>query len=255
MLSQSLKILFLSGLGLSLLLNPSTAFAQSRSGDVVVPTDSGNGSVRPSTGTGGSTTSTSTTSDRGTRFSCRYHNGNYTVMYNPEAFPGDYFAWATPRTLGGGWNAEQRCNEIARRLESYRPDGLVELKSAVENGENTVCVTTDARPSCRIVLTVPRGQDPDVVRNGIFQNLVTADNGEQTTAVNTFTGRGGDLSNIGKIFGVKTPVSSSKAPINLKPFLAPADGGTGAKLSNGVKLPSSPSKPSGNTRLNPNKLR
>ncbi|GAA6623551.1 COP23 domain-containing protein [Scytonema sp. NUACC26] len=255
MLSQSLKILFASGLGLSMLVNPSTAFAQSRSGDVVVPTESG-GSVRPSTGTGSSTTSTSTTRDRGTRFSCRYHNGNYTVMYNPEAFPGEYFPWATPRTLGGGWNAESRCNEIARRLESYRPDGLVELKSSVENGENTVCVTTDARPSCRIVLTVPRGQDPDVVRNGIFQNLVTADNGEQTTAVNTFTGRGGDLSNIGQIFGVKKPASSSsKAPINLKPFLAPADGGTGAKLSNGVKLPSSQSKPSGGTRLNPNKLR
>jgi hypothetical protein len=254
MLSQSLKILFASGLGLSMLLNPSTAFAQSRSGDVVVPTDSGNGSVRPSTGTGSSTTSTSTTRDRGVRFSCRSYNGNYTVMYNPEAFPGEYFPWATPRNLGGGWDAQRRCNAIAERLESYRPDGLVELKSAVENGENTICVTTDARPACRIVLTVPRNQDPDVVRNGIFQNLVTADNGDQTTAVNTFTGRGGDLTNIGQIFGVKKPASSSKAPINLKPFLAPADGGTGAKLSNGVKL-NTPSRPSGGTRLNPNKLR
>jgi hypothetical protein len=266
MLSQPLKFLFLSGLGLSLFLGNSTAFAQT-SGDVVVPTSPGGSgttsTTTTTTGTGSSTstttTSTSTAIDSSNRFYCQFYNGQYTVMYQPESQPGQYYAWATPRTLGGGWDAQKRCEAIAQRLEQYRPDGLVELKTAVENRQNILCVTTEANPYCRIVLTVPPENDPYVVRNSVFQNLASADSGQQTIGVNTYTSNNDPLSNLGRtIFGGgKKPSApaSSKDPINLKPFLDRADGGTGAKLRNGVSLGDKKSQPQTGYRLNPRKFR
>lgn len=268
MLSQPLKFLFLSGLGLSLVFAPSAGFAQvrgNRGGDVVVPTSpGGNASTSTTTTTTGSgsssrtrTTNTSTPIDSANRFSCQYYNGQPTVMYQPESQPGQYFAWATPRTLGDGWNAQKRCDTIAQRLESYRPDGLVELKTAVENKENILCVTTEANPYCRIVLTVPVNQDPYAVRNSVFQNLASADSGQQTFGVNTYTSGNDELSNLGRsIFGgAKKPSASSKDPINLKPFLDRSDRGTGGKLSNGVSLGRPQPQHQTGYRLDPKKFR
>lgn len=269
MSSPTFKFLFLGGLGLSLFLGNSAAIAQnntSRDG-VVVPTQSGSGtSNTTTTGSGTSrtrtTNDTTTTASSGTRFSCQFYNSQYTVMYQPESHQGEYFAWANPRTLGGGWDAQKRCQAIAQRLESYRPDGLVELQTSVENGQNTLCVTTESNPSCRIVLTVPPEKDPNVVRNSVFQNLTTADNGQQTVAVNTYTSSGSGSNGVDQIYnlghsvfnGGKKPVSSSQDPINLKPFLDRADGGTGTKLSNGVALRRSSPPQTGN-RLDPSKFR
>jgi hypothetical protein len=245
MSSQTLKFLFLGGLGLSLLIGNSGAFAQEHrsSGDVVVPTESGSASPTKTTTTN-RTIRNSTSVTSGTRFSCQFYNGQYTVMYQPQSRAGQYFPWAIPRTLGGGWDTQKRCQTIAQRLESYRPDGLVELQTGKENGMNTLCVTTDANKSCRIVLTVPPEKDPYTVRNSVFQNLTTADSGQQTVGVNTFAGSssGGidQIYNAGRsIFnGSKesVPSSSSSDPINLKPFLDRADGGTGTELNNGVAL-------------------
>lgn len=267
MLSQPLKFLFLSGLGLSLVFGHSAAFAQVRggSGDIVVPTSpAGNGrtsTTTRTTGPGSTSTTTTTTNtsspiDSANRFSCQFYNGQYTVMYQPESQPGQYFAWATPRTLGDGWNAQKRCDTIAQRLESYRPDGLVELKTAVENRENILCVTTEANPYCRIVLTVPGNQDPYAVRNSVFQNLATADSGQQTFGVNTYTNNNDELSNLGRtIFGGGKKPSASKDPINLKPFLDRSDRGTGGKLTNGVSLGRQQSQPQTGYRLDPKKFR
>lgn len=269
MSSPTLKLLFLGSLGLSLLLGNSAAMAQYRNDGVVVPTQPGNGSSTTRTNPYPNdtrpypTTGSTTTVDNGNRFTCQYYGGQYTVMYQPESQPGQYFAWATPRSLGDGWNAQKRCQTIAQRLESYRPDGLIELQTAVENRENIICVTSEANPSCRIVLTVPPEKDPYAVRNSVFQNLASADNGEQTIGVNTYsstTTSGGN--GINQIYnttrsilnGGKKPVSSSsKDPINLKPFLDKADRGTATGLRNGVALRQS--KPQTSNRLNPNKFR
>lgn len=59
------------------------------------------------------------------------------------------------------------------------------MQTGVENGYNTVCVTTDNVPSCRIVFTVPSGQDPMATRDSVFQNLAIADSGQQTAGVFT----------------------------------------------------------------------
>ncbi len=195
------------------------------------------------------------------RFSCQVQNGQYLVMYQPKSQPGKQFPWAAPSNMGGGWSADRRCQEISRRLESYRPDGLLEMRTAVENGYNIICATTEKNPTCRIVLTVPQGQDPVLTRDRVFGNLTTADSGQQTTAVNTYAPRGNqtipgldtlpeDLSKI--LSGTSRPsaVSSSFSGIYLKPFLDPADGGTGTGLSSLNSTNTSPSR-----RLNPDNFR
>jgi hypothetical protein len=256
---QPLKVLFLSGLGLSLFLGNSAAFAQvDDGGGIVVPTtsDPSGSSVPIDT----SPTSSSGTVD-GARFVCQNYNGQYTVMYQPESQPGQFFAWAAPARLGGNWDPYKRCVTIAQRLEQYRPDGLQELQTGFLNNENIVCVTTESNPSCRIVLTVPRDKDAYAVRNSIFQNLIAADEGQQTTAVNTYrNSRGGvdEIYNIGRTIlgGSNRQVSSSRSGINLKPFLDRKDGGTGTKLRNGVAIRRpTPTQSQRRTILSPGKFR
>jgi hypothetical protein len=257
---QSLRFLLLSSLGCSVFLGNGLAFAQ-----VVVPTvPSGSSTTVPS----GSTTvpsgssnpiPTSTTVDSNTRFSCQYNNGQPTVMYQPQSQPGQYFSWAAPQTLGGGWDSQKRCQAIASRLESYRPDGLQELQIGVQNNENIICVTTEAQPGCRIVLTVPRGKDPYTIRNSVFQNLTTADSGQQTIAVNTYANRNRNnrdsLFNLGQtLLGGNNQVNDSQSGINLKPYLDPQDGGNGGKLTNstGIRRNTRLKSP---IRLNPGSFR
>ncbi|MEL7357749.1 MAG: COP23 domain-containing protein [Cyanobacteria bacterium J06560_6] len=173
------------------------------------------------------------------RFECQLSNGQYTVMYLPENQPGSSYVWATPGEMGGGWTAEKRCFTISERLESYRPEGLAELQVGTENGYDTVCATTEQFPSlCKIVFTVPPGQNPVVTRDLVFENLALADGGTDTTVVNTFVGNDnsdllGEISSV--INGYPLSGGASSAPvndgINLKPFLSPADGGTGEALT------------------------
>lgn len=212
------------------------------------------------------------TDNKNARFSCQMRDGQYIVVYQPKSQPQKYFPWAAPSAMGDGWSPERRCNEISRRLESYRPDGLVEMRTGVENGYNVICATTDKNSSCRIVLTVPNGQDPIATRDRVFGNLATADNGQTTTAVNTYGSRGnstlGKLNDItdlglgidlGDVNGVlnsvltssnrSTNLPSGSSNLYLKPYLDPSDGGTGANLGNGF------SGLNNGRRLNPENFR
>ncbi|AFY75597.1 hypothetical protein Ple7327_0113 [Pleurocapsa sp. PCC 7327] len=200
----------------------------------------------------------STSASTEPRFTCQTVNGEYTVMYHPESRPGEAYAWAIPRQMGGGWSAERRCSEISRRLEFYRPDGLLEMRTAVENNYNTVCVTTQKNSSCRIVFTVPPGQDPMVTRDRVFENLTVADSGQQTQGVNTLVDNGRSnpiLGQLGQVLGqdlskLAMRTKSSEA-INLRPFLDRADGGTGTRLQ-GSPFGSPNSRPQ---RLKPENFR
>ncbi|BAU11507.1 hypothetical protein LEP3755_20060 [Leptolyngbya sp. NIES-3755] len=218
----------------ALMVAGSAAMAQTAPGDVVIPTEPDRGSTTPIPTRPGDTTIPSPTA-AGTRFACQINNGQNTVMYFPESQPNQAYPWAVPSTLGGGWSSDRRCNEIARRLESYRPDGLVEMRTGSENGYNTICVTTDRVPTCRIVLTVPPGQDPTVTRDRVFQNLSVADSGQQTQGVVTFGGGRSDiLDQLGRVVGIRNRRSTT-GNINLKPFLSTKDGGTGERLVGGVQ--------------------
>ena len=187
------------------------------------------------------------------RFECQLYEGAFTVMYRPESQPETVYPWATPSQMGGGWTAERRCYAISDRLESYRPEGLVELQVGMENGYDIVCATTEQSPGqCKIVFTVPPGQNPVVTRDRVFENLALADAGNNTTVVNTFTGNGNNdiLGQIGEALNLPIGNASANRPssngINLKPFLDRADGGTGAALRSGT----TPGRP-----LNPNNFR
>ncbi|MBE9077459.1 hypothetical protein IQ241_09135 [Romeria aff. gracilis LEGE 07310] len=187
------------------------------------------------------------------RFECQLNNREFTVMYLPESQPDQAYPWAQPGEMGGGWTAERRCYEISDRLERYRPEGLLDLRTGMENGYDIVCVTTEENPnSCQIVFTVPQGQNPVVTRDRVFENLTLADSGTDTTSVNTFTGNGSELlSQIGQVLGGlplpgNRPQSRSNG-INLKPYLDAADGGTGEYLRRPAAQPGQ--------RLNPDSFR
>lgn len=221
--------------------------------DVLI--DGSQNSADPSTTSPSASSGKNGTNLSKVRFTCESVNGQYTVMYHPQSQPSQSFAWATPSAMGSSWSPERRCNEISRRLESYRPDGLVEMRTDKENGYNTICVTTEAVQTCRIVLTVPPGQDPMSTRDRVFQNLTVADSGQATQAVNTFVGgRGnGTLNQVLNNLGLSSILSGSNSQsktqnIYLKPFLDQADGGTGTQLKGGVSQLSNP-------RLNPGNFR
>jgi hypothetical protein len=192
------------------------------------------------------------------RFSCQLMNGQYTVMYHPISQPDQSYAWATPSVLGGGWTPERRCNEISRRLELYRPDGLQEMQTSVENGYNIVCATTQKDSTCRIVLTVPPGQDPQLTLNRVFENLTIADSGQQTQGVNTYVERNrgsGLLNQVNQVLnqglsalGIGNNSLSRSGTINLRPFLDQIDGGTGTQLQRGIRTQPNP-------QLNPDRFR
>ena len=217
--------------------------------------DGNSGSRTTSTST---TTTTTTTRSGDTRFSCEIVNGEYTVMYYPESQPNRGYPWAIPGQLGGNWSPQRRCNEITQRFESYRQDGLLEMSTDVQNNYDIICVTTQVDPSnCRILLTVPPGQDPQLTRNLIFENLLVADDGQQTQGVYTYgdEGSGTDILNdVGKIVGVDglggggtASNQNANGDIDLRPFLDPSDGGTGSQLSQARSIQSKPANNSSNT--------
>lgn len=189
-------------------------------------------------------------------FACQMHNGRPTVMYAPNNQPGQMYPWAVPQAMGSDWPAQRRCEVISERLESYRPDGLLTLATGTENGYSTVCVTTESVPGCRIVFTVPSGQDPVLTRDQVFANLASADQGQATEGVNTFVGSGsnGVIGQIGTILGLPSGSSNARASgasIDLRPFLAPADGGTGSRLTGRSATPGTPA----GRPLNPDSFR
>ena len=196
------------------------------------------------------------------RFMCELMANQSTVTYHPVDRPGDKYAWAVPSTMGSNWNAGRRCNEIARRLEEYRRDGLKELRTDVRNQYNTVCVTTEKNSACRIVFTVPQGQDAIATRDSVFRNLSMADSGQRTTGVNTFAdgGNGGLGDMFGNILpglsnGRNTPnptALQNKASIDLRPFLSTKDGGTATQLRPTTNLNSTPSD---SKKFNPQRFR
>jgi hypothetical protein len=203
----------------------------------------------------GSTPPPPSTNNGDTRFSCELVNGEYTVMYYPESQPNQGYPWAIPSELGGGWTPEKRCDTITSRFESYRQDGLLELTTGEENGYDTICVTTQLDPTdCRIVLTVPPGQDPQLTRDLIFDNLLVADDGGSTQGVYTFgDNQSGEdiLGEVGKVIGGSGKNNRNRRSpenIDLRPFLDPADGGTGGQLNKGNSVAPQPSQPSNSER-------
>lgn len=66
-------------------------------------------------------------------------------------------------TLGGNWTPLERCQEIARRLEMYREDGLLELTYRSDpntpNQEVICAITKKSGEQCPLVITLNPGAD------------------------------------------------------------------------------------------------
>jgi Circadian oscillating protein COP23 len=221
--------------GMLVLLGNGSAFAgQTNYRTLVSQTDS-NGDIIINDEPGSTTPSSRT--DNLPRFECVNNGREYTIMYKPNGDRAMARPWANTRDMGGGWSADRRCEEIVRRLESYRPDGLLELQTGRENGYNTLCATTEAVPGCRIVLTVPQGMDPVALRDNIFNNLIAADQGESTAPVNALTGGSSSILNrIGG--GMLNKKKTSGGAINLRNHLVPEDRGI-QRSQPGVNQPKS----------------
>lgn len=215
--------------------------------DIIIDTPAqGRSTTTTTTTTSGSGSNTTVSQD--TRFTCEVMDGEYTVVYRPEERPGQYYPWAKPSAMGGRWTPQARCVEISRRLEAYRYDNLREMKTSVLNNQDIVCVTTERVPGCRIVFTVPPGQNPKLTRDRVFENLTVAEAGQQTDAVNTFIGNGSSINQVLNGLGIpgvggKKKITASPDSINLRPFLSPSDGGNGSNLTRGTKVRSN-SRPS-----------
>jgi len=89
----------------------------------------------------------------------------------------------------------------------------------------------------------------------VFENLTVADSGQSTDAVTTFIeddNRSDVLNQVLNeglsVLGIGQPSRPSSEAINLRPFLDPADGGTGTQLRQGTPVHSTP-------RLNPDNFR
>ena len=65
--------------------------------------------------------------------------------------------------MGGGWPPGKRCEEIDRRLDNYRQDGLVALFSRKDPntpGQEVICAKTLTNGNnCSLVLTLDVGVD------------------------------------------------------------------------------------------------
>lgn len=252
--------ILLSLLGTSLPAETSPfQLAQSSQRDDVIIDGGGN-----TGGNTGGTTQPGSDVTQSSRFECQQIGGQYTVAYYPKSQPNQAYPWVAPRPLGGGWTSERRCAEISRRLEMYRPDGLLEMRTAMENNYNIVCVTTEKNPACQIVLTVPPGEDPEFIRDRTFSNITLADGGSMTQPVNSFLGNNQDFLNLNNILngisGSSVNRNTSRARgVNLRPYLDPSDGGSGSRLTGGITQNRAPRNIPNNSRpgrrLNPDNFR
>lgn len=269
--SPSLQVVLRLGLAGAIAmvsLWPVASYAQSRQADDLPDVDADvNDRVDPDADINNDDAIDSSAVSSDNRFFCQFTGNQYTVMYNPESRPNEAFPWAIPQAMGGGWTPELRCLEIAKRLEEYRPDGLLELQTGSENGYNIVCATSERDSRCRIIFTVPDGQDATITRDSVFENLTIANQGDTTQGVNTFVGSGSDpfseITRLGQsLFGRRSRLSSSRLPlrsgVNLKPFLDQADGGTAKAFRNGVPITRQKAKVkprSGGLKLQPDQFR
>ena len=105
------------------------------------------------------------------------------------------------------------------------------------------------------ITVIRSGQDPTSTRDRVFQNLTTADSGQQTDSVYTFADRRRSTNAVDRLYNWGRSVlgggnnrQAASSSINLKPFLDKADGGTGTRLVGGVSTHTK-------SRLNPGSFR
>ncbi len=117
------------------------------------------------------------------RFSCELRMDTtrgkdvWTVIYDSDKRIQPWLGIVIP--MGGGWTPARRCEEIERRLDNYRQDGLVALFSrTVLNtpGQEVICAKTLSNGNnCSLVLTLNVGVDGYVALQDMTEALRTGE--------------------------------------------------------------------------------
>ncbi|MGD2179852.1 COP23 domain-containing protein [Lusitaniella coriacea] len=99
------------------------------------------------------------------RFSCELRPDTakggevWTVMYRNEKRKQPWLKMVT--TLGGNWTPSERCQEIARKLELYREDGLIKLTYRTDPAtpsQDVICAyTKESGDECPLLITLKPG--------------------------------------------------------------------------------------------------
>ena len=112
------------------------------------------------------------------------NGGNvWTVMYrkNHELKP-----WLKMvRSMGNGWDTLNRCQEIAKKMDTYRQDSLMALEYRKEDavpGQYVICAKTKiSGEACSLVLTLMPTDDPYLEQRKVLGALMGGDGVEQNS--------------------------------------------------------------------------
>jgi len=156
---------------------------------------------------------------RSSRFYCQLRQDKslgsdvYTVMYRHDK---DRKPWLKMvSTLGGGFTPDKRCEEIARRLEIFRSDGLLELYSTLDTqlNQHLICARTkNSGLGCQLLVTLNRGADPDEELWRMSQSLIPGSNVNNNPQANISSSS-------------ESPTRDRSQPlvVDLRPFLSEED--------------------------------
>lgn len=103
----------------------------------------------------------------------------WTVMYRKD---NKEIPWLNIKaTLGDNWSPAERCQEIARRLEERRQDGLTELTYRYDPNtpkQYVICAKTKiSGDNCPLLITLKPNADPDLsLRYMLSKDLIAGTN-------------------------------------------------------------------------------
>ena len=84
----------------------------------------------------------------------------WTVTYDDDQSKKPWLGMVIP--MEGGWSPAKRCEEIQRRLENFREDGILSLdyrKDPNTPKQEVICVNTKLSSNCPLLLTLDVGVD------------------------------------------------------------------------------------------------
>ena len=113
------------------------------------------------------------------------HGGGqvWTVMYSKNSKLNPWLKMV--RSMGNGWDTSKRCQEIAKKMDTYRQDGLMALEYRKDDavpGQYVICAKTKiSGEACSLVLTLMPTDDPYLEQRKVLGALMGGDAVEQNS--------------------------------------------------------------------------
>lgn len=107
----------------------------------------------------------------------------WTVMYRKNNKLNPWLKMV--RSMGDGWDTPNRCQEIAKKMDTYRQDGLMALEYRQDDavpGQYVICAKTQiGGPACPLVLTLMPTDNPYSEQRKVLGALMGGDAVEQNS--------------------------------------------------------------------------